>query len=347
MQVLEIMKRNFIFSIKCGKILKPLNLVMETLYLTNSLRQELKKPLGRLILENEKQITENLKKIIKKEKVKKIITVGDYCSLTLPSEVKIFDGRIKRNKRVSLLKYSLSVLNPPASVHKKVWKVLKKAIEEKRNLFVRGEEDLLVLPSVILAENGDIVVYGVFGKGICIIKVSDKSKQKVQEILNRFKKEKFKKIVLGGTFNYLHKGHQYFLRMARYYAKEAIVGLCSDQMVKKRKRNWKMVLPFKQRKRVLKSYLDKINLCYKIVKIDDIYGPSITDKSLEAILLTEDTLENGKRINRIRKKRGLPELNYIVLPYVLDSKGRKISSSRMRLKNMNGATPTCTTNVMS
>ncbi len=320
---------------------------MESLYLTNSLREELKKPLGRLILGNEKEIREKIKKIIKKEKIKKIITVGDYCSLTLPSEVKIFDGRIKRNKQIPLLKYSLSVPNPPASIYKKVWKVLKRAIEEKRNLFIQGEEDLLVLPSVILAENGDIVVYGVLGKGICLIKVSDKSKQKGQEILNRFKKEKFKKIVLGGTFNYLHKGHQYFLKMARYYAKEAVIGLCSDQMVRKRKRNWKMVLPFKERKKVLKSYLNKINLCYKIVKIDDIYGPSITDKSLEAILLTEDTFENGKKVNRIRKKKGLPELNYIVLPYVLDDKGKKISSSRMRLKNMNSATPTCASNVMS
>jgi len=303
---------------------------MKTYFLTKELRPELKKIWGVPIFGPEKEVAKQFKKICQKKKFKKIITVGDYCSLTLLSDVKIFDGRINRNKPVSLQRCSFSCWNPPASINKEVWPILKKAIAENKNVFVQGEEDLLVIPSVILSKEGAAIVYGLTGQGVCLIEVSSEIKASFRKMLEKFKEGRFEKVVLGGTFNGLHPGHRYFLSMAGYYAKEVIVGLCSDEMVKARKKHFKKVRTFEERRKNLKNYLRKIGLKSEIAKIDDIYGLATKDKGLEAILLTEETYPNGRKINLIRKKNNLKELHYVILPYLLDPSlarvGKKISS---------------------
>lgn len=303
---------------------------MKTLYLTNELRKRLKEPFGKPILGKRPKIIKEFERVLKREKYKRVICVGDYCSLTLPCDIKIFDGKIKRNKKVCTFEYFLSFTNPPASINKGAWRILKRALKENENVFVNGEEDLLVIPSVILAEEGDLVVYGLPKEGVSLIEVTKKIKKDFRKLLGKFKREKFKKTVFGGTFDRLHKGHRYFILMAKYYTKEVVVGLCSDEMVKKRKKDYKKIQSFKERKKNLENYLKKIKLGYQIFKIDDIYGPVVKDKTIEAILLTEETFENGAKINKARKKRGLFELTYIVLPYLLDKKGKKISSSKIR-----------------
>lgn len=301
---------------------------MKTYFLLNELRRELKKVWGIPILGEKKEVAKKFKKVIREKKIKKIITVGDYCSLNLPSDVKIFDGRIGRNKMAPLQEYSFSCWNPPASINKEVWKTLKKATSKNGNVFIDGEEDLLVIPSVLLSRKKTAVVYGFTSKGICLIEVSPEIKKGFRKLLKKFRKGKFKKIALGGTFNGLHPGHRYFLSLAKYYAKKAIIGLCSDQMVKTRKKNFRKILPFKERKRALENYFKRTGLRSKIVEINDIYGPAIKDKEIEAILLTEETFSNGIKINKIRKKNKLKEIHYIILPYLLDKTGKKMGSKK-------------------
>jgi pantetheine-phosphate adenylyltransferase len=300
---------------------------MATYFLPTKLKRELRKIWGIPIFGPEKQVVIKFKEFCQKRKFKKIITVGDYCSLNLPSDVKIFDGRIKRKKIKIPLEFSFSCTNPPGTIQEEVWPVLKTAIKGSKNVFIEGEEDLLVIPSVLLAEKNTAVVYGFPEKGVCLIEVTLKTKENFKRLLKKFRKGKFKKILLGGTFNSLHPGHQYFLSMAQYYGKEAIIGLCSDQMVKARKKHFKEVRKFGERKKALENYLKKIGWKAKIVKINDIYGPAAKNREVEAILLTEETFSNGVKINRRRKKNNLKELHYIVLPYLLDKTGRKLNSS--------------------
>lgn len=294
---------------------------MKTYFLPNELKKELRKVWGIPLFNGKKEVLKKFQQFMKKKKFKKIITVGDYCSLTLPSDVKIFDGKIKRKKIKLPVNFRRGVLkcsNPPGTIQKEVWPTTKKAIKNNKNIFIDGEEDLLVIPSVLLVEKNAAVVYGFPGKGVCLIEVTAKTKKEFRKLLKKFRKEKFKKIVLGGTFNGLHLGHQYFLSMAQRYGKEAMIGLCSDQMVKARKRHFKQVRKFEERKKALESYLKKIGLKTEIVKINDIYGPAIKDKEAEAILLTEETWANGLKINEIRKKNSLKELNCLLVSYLLD-----------------------------
>lgn len=159
---------------------------MNTLYLPTELRSELKKVWGIPIFGKEEEVAREYKRIIKEKKFKKIITIGDRCSLSLPSDVKVFDGKINREKIEKSLSFSLSCSNPSGTIQEEVWSIIEKAIKENKNVFVDGEEDLLVIPAVLLAKESSAVVYGFFNKGICLIEVSDKIKETFKELLKKF-----------------------------------------------------------------------------------------------------------------------------------------------------------------
>ena len=159
---------------------------MKTCFLPKELRPELRKIWGIPLFNGEKEVLKKFQQFTKKRRFKKIITVGDYCSLTLPSDIKIFDGKIKRKKIKKLAKFSLSCSNPAGTIKKGVWPIIKKAIKNKENVFVDGEEDLLVLPAVLLSSAKTTVVYGFPEKGICLIEVSPKIKRDLKELLKKF-----------------------------------------------------------------------------------------------------------------------------------------------------------------
>jgi uncharacterized protein (UPF0218 family) len=165
----------------------PYNYDMQKTYiLPEELKEELRKVWGVAIFGKKKEVKEKFEKILKKGNFKKVITVGDYCSLSLPSNVKIFDGKIKRRKIKKILPYSLKCKNPKGTIQKEVWQIIKKAIKENKNVFVEGEEDLLVIPSILLAPKNSLVVYGFPKKGICAIKVDQKMKNKIKNLLKKF-----------------------------------------------------------------------------------------------------------------------------------------------------------------
>jgi pantetheine-phosphate adenylyltransferase len=84
---------------------------------------------------------------------------------------------------------------------------------------------------------------------------------------------------------------------------------------------------FSKRKRALQNFL-KLN--YEIVKLNDAYGPAISDSKIDAIVVSEETKARAAEINEIRKKRGLPALEIIVIPFVLAEDGKPISTTRIR-----------------
>jgi len=162
---------------------------MKTYILPEELKPKLRKIWGIPIFGKKKEVKKKFKEILKKRKFKKIITIGDYCSLNLPSDVKIFDGKIRRRKIKLPSKFIGKVLkskNPAGMIKKEVWQKIKKAFKENKNLFVEGEEDLLVIPAVLLAPRNSLLVYGFPKKGICVIKINQKMKKKIKKLLKLF-----------------------------------------------------------------------------------------------------------------------------------------------------------------
>jgi uncharacterized protein (UPF0218 family) len=167
----------------------PYNYNMQKTYiLPEELKEKLRKVWGIAIFGKKKEVKEKFEKLLKKGNFKKIITVGDYCSINLPSDIKIFDGKVKRRKIKKILNYSLKCKNPKGTIQKEVWQIIKRAIKENKNVFIKGEEDLLVIPAVLLAPKNSLVVYGLPKKGICAIKVNKKMKKKIKNLLKLFLK---------------------------------------------------------------------------------------------------------------------------------------------------------------
>lgn len=156
--------------------------------LPEKLRPKLRKPFGKKIFGTKKEVEKKFLDFLKRKNFKKIITVGDFCSKNLPSQVKIFDGKIKRKKIKSILKFDLKCKNERGTIQSQVWPKIKRAIKENKNLFVEGEEDLLVIPAVLLAPKNSLVVYGFPKKGICAIEVTEKTKKKMKNLLKLFLK---------------------------------------------------------------------------------------------------------------------------------------------------------------
>jgi uncharacterized protein (UPF0218 family) len=159
---------------------------MKTLYLPADVREDLQKPWGISIFGTEEEIRQKYDTIIREKRYDLVITVGDKCSLSLASDIKIFDCKINRKGIEQAIPSGLNVDNPAGTIQEGVWQTVEMAIREKKNICVNGEEDLLVIPVVLLAADNTAVVYGLRGKGICLIEVGTKIKKDFKEIMSRF-----------------------------------------------------------------------------------------------------------------------------------------------------------------
>jgi len=140
----------------------------------------------------------------------------------------------------------------------------------------------------------------------------------------------FDTIATGGTFDILHKGHYTLLLKAFEVGKQVIIGISSDYYasVKKKKITNEYPIRLKNLKRFIEDKFNKSN--YSIYELNDFYGPTVLTKDVQAIVTTEGTKENCIKINELRKSKGLPQLEIIIVPLVKDQDGKVISSTRIR-----------------
>ncbi len=68
----------------------------------------------------------------------------------------------------------------------------------------------------------------------------------------------------------------------------------------------------------------------EIVKINDPYGPSVTDQTIDAIVVSPSTAGRAAEINDIRMDKMLTQLEVVVCPMVLAEDGKPIDSTRIR-----------------
>ena len=134
----------------------------------------------------------------------------------------------------------------------------------------------------------------------------------------------FAKIVVGGTFDGLHAGHESVLKTAFENAESVVVGLTSDEFAQRFRTRG--VRPYMQRKSALESHIRGFSKPYDIQEISDNYGVATIDPKIDGIVVSEETLLRAEEINTIRFKKRLPKLTIIVVPLVLDSEGTPISS---------------------
>ena len=165
------------------------------MFLPENLRNELKVPLGKLIL-NSSSEKENYIRSVYSEKV--VITVGDATSelligMGLIPLLHIVDGQEKREKcstpSANSTNTELTVKNNPGEISLESFNLIKNIFNQKPpiRLLVDGEEDLLVLPVCLFAPENSVVMYGQPNEGLVIAEINDEVRAKVQKIVNQMK----------------------------------------------------------------------------------------------------------------------------------------------------------------
>lgn len=128
---------------------------------------------------------------------------------------------------------------------------------------------------------------------------------------------------VAGTFNILHQGHKALLDRAFEVGDEVRIGLTSDEMASKGRKSF---VSFDVRKKELERYLSgRENYC--IFEINDIYGPRDVMDEVDVLVVSEETLSNGEKLNQDRTDRGLKPMELSVVPLVMSDDGEKISAS--------------------
>tara|TARA_A100001388_G_C28773450_1_gene505480 strand:- start:4497 stop:4961 length:465 start_codon:yes stop_codon:yes gene_type:complete len=142
--------------------------------------------------------------------------------------------------------------------------------------------------------------------------------------------KKYTKVCLGGTFDRIHIGHEKLLKIAFEVGEEVIIGLTSDTKAKKGRGNEKLS-SFKNRYTNLETFLTKkFGNNFSIVKLNDDWGPGALDEDLDAIIVSEETEKVASELNKKRALKGLNPLDIVTVSLILDKKGEKISSTRIR-----------------
>ena len=128
---------------------------------------------------------------------------------------------------------------------------------------------------------------------------------------------------VAGTFDVLHDGHKALLRRAFEVGDVVMVGITSDRMASGSRG---VSVPMHIRRAELEAFLSDMGE-HRIFEIDDIYGPDEVMDSVDVLVVSEETMDNGRRVNERRVSRGLKPMELSVVPLVMSDDGGKISSS--------------------
>jgi len=143
---------------------------------------------------------------------------------------------------------------------------------------------------------------------------------------------KYQHLVVGGTFDRLHAGHRQLLLHAFKLGRQVTIGITADDFPTAKIANGQTSI-LSERKKTLKRFLEKNHLLKrtKLLVIKDIFGTTKTDKTINAILVTRETIRNALKINRWRADHGLYRLTVELMPLIKSADHKIVRSSRIRL----------------
>lgn len=149
------------------------------------IRNKLKRPLGKL--------HKDFKGLIKLSRTRRIIAVGDVCTLSLLAmgikpHLAVFDYRLMRRKldsgMINILKLHFKkprkYRNPAGTLSDRILADAGQLIEKGGAVFIEGEEDLTALAFIASASSIDVVVYGQPREGLVVVEPSKRIKKKIE-----------------------------------------------------------------------------------------------------------------------------------------------------------------------
>ena len=124
----------------------------------------------------------------------KIITVGDVVSLTMRRNgirpiLSVYDGYTERHEMTDFAALVESerkevIVNPAGTITDELDEAVRNALTTGSTDIIRveGEEDLALMPCILHAPEGAVIVYGWPGKGMMIVSTDDTTRKRVEEL---------------------------------------------------------------------------------------------------------------------------------------------------------------------
>jgi pantetheine-phosphate adenylyltransferase len=146
---------------------------------------------------------------------------------------------------------------------------------------------------------------------------------------------KYDTIALGGTFDNIHKGHEALFARAFQTGEHVVVGLTSDDFASSSGKKIKHT--YAERLAQMNTYLGVHypGREYKITQLNRTFGPGMFTSNVQAIVVSTETAGVVDEANKKRRELGLQDLKVEIVPIVLADDGKKISSTRIRLGEIN------------
>lgn len=141
----------------------------------------------------------------------------------------------------------------------------------------------------------------------------------------------FRHAVLGGTFDHFHRGHAQLIYEACSNSEKVTIGISLPEL-SQHKNFQSSIQDFQTRQQSVEFFLRELKVLEKtsIIPLSDIYGTTLTDQSIDAIFVTEDTEKNAELINKKRSDQNMQSLTINVVPFIMADDGKRISSERIR-----------------
>jgi hypothetical protein len=155
------------------------------LLLPESGRQSFKEPLGRELSDKEAASLGG---------VNRLVTVGDVVSLTfrklgIRPFLSVYDGRTERREMTEFARLvedepKNQVDNPAGKITAGMAESIRRSMDGSGGLIrVEGEEDLALLPCILMAPDGTEIVYGMPGKCMMLVVTDDLIRKKAADLV--------------------------------------------------------------------------------------------------------------------------------------------------------------------
>ncbi len=140
------------------------------------------------------------------------------------------------------------------------------------------------------------------------------------------------RVVLGGTFDRLHAGHEALLATAFRAGRSVAIGVTTDEYLGRHpKPDAGEIQSYRQRRAALRRWLTARYppRRWTLVPLEDTFGRSVED-GVDGLVVSAETLAGGRSVNVERRRRGRKTVPLLVVPLVLGDDLQPVSSRRIR-----------------
>ncbi len=132
------------------------------------------------------------------------------------------------------------------------------------------------------------------------------------------------KAAVAGTFNVLHDGHKSLIDRVFDVGDEIFIGITTDRMSSSSR---SITIPYYLREKAVREYASSKSKRFTIFPIEDMFGPKDLMSGIDILVVSEDKMDNGKKVQNWMKENFDKELELSVVPMKLKTDGSYICST--------------------